>query len=150
MYSQTSLISTFHSSSRLRIQDNSSNSLRKRPLRETQFNEWLAGLIDGDGYLYVTKKGYTGCEITVALEDEKMLRIIQNKLGGSVKPRSGTKAVRYRLQNRLGMIELINRINGLIRNTVRKPQLYKVCNALNGPSRLTVLVRKRPKDINSS
>lgn len=93
--------------------------------KDLNFNQWLAGLIDGDGYLYVTKEGYSGCEITVALEDEKMLRIIQNKLGGSVKPRSGCKAVRYRLQNKPGMIELINRINGLIRNTVRIPQLYK-------------------------
>jgi len=105
---------------------------RAKILKNTDlhFNQWLAGLIDGDGYLYVTKEGNTGCEITVALQDEKMLRIIQNKLGGSVKPRSGCKAVRYRLQNKLGMIELINRINGLIRNTVRTPQLYKVAEAL--------------------
>ncbi len=48
-----------------------------------KFNQWLAGLIDGDGYLRVSKQGYTSCEITVGLEDEKMLIQIQNKFGGS-------------------------------------------------------------------
>jgi hypothetical protein len=60
----------------------------------TRFNQWLAGLIDGDGSLLVSKAGYTSCEITVALADERMLRIIQNKLGGAVKARSGVKAIR--------------------------------------------------------
>lgn len=61
---------------------------------ETRFNQWLAGLIDGDGSLQVSKAGYSSCEITVALADERMLRIIQNKLGGSIKPRSGVQAIR--------------------------------------------------------
>jgi len=62
--------------------------------RENYFNQWLAGLIDGDGSLQVSKKGFTSCEITVALHDEHMLRVIQNKLGGSIKPRSGVRAIR--------------------------------------------------------
>jgi ubiquinol-cytochrome c reductase cytochrome b subunit len=37
-----------------------------------RFNEWLSGLIDGDGSLLVSKKGYISCEITVALKDEKV------------------------------------------------------------------------------
>lgn len=63
-------------------------------VKENYFNQWLAGLIDGDGSFQVSKKGFTSCEITVALHDEHMLRIIQNKLGGSIKPRSGVRAVR--------------------------------------------------------
>jgi len=62
--------------------------------KKTRFNQWLAGLIDGDGRLQVSKEGYSSCEITVALADERMLRIIQNKLGGSIKPRSGVQAIR--------------------------------------------------------
>ena len=58
------------------------------------FNQWLAGLIDGDGSLQVSKAGYTSCEITVALADERLLRIIQNKLAGSIKPRAGAQAIR--------------------------------------------------------
>ena len=51
-------------------------------LKEIRFNQWLAGLINGDGSLQVSKAGYSSCEITVALADEGMLRIIQNKLRG--------------------------------------------------------------------
>jgi hypothetical protein len=96
-------------------------------LKETRFNQWLAGLIDGDGCLQVSKAGYSSCEITVALADERMLRIIQNKLGGSIKPRSGVQAIRWRLHNRSGMLELINRINGYIRHSSRLAQLNSVC-----------------------
>lgn len=105
----------------------------KTTLIETDiwFNQWLAGLIDGDGYLGVSKQGYTSCEITMSINDEKTLKIIQNKLGGSIKLRSGVKALRWRLTNKKDMINLINKINGNIRNSKRLPQLYKVCNILN-------------------
>lgn len=96
-------------------------------LQETRFNQWLAGLIDGDGSLQVSKTGYSSCEITVALADERMLRIIQDKLGGSIKPRSGVQAIRWRLHNRSGMIDLVNRINGYIRHSSRLVQLNHVC-----------------------
>ena len=62
--------------------------------KEIYFNQWLAGLIDGDGSLQVSKAGYTSCEITVALADERLLRIIQNKLGGFIKLRAGVQAIR--------------------------------------------------------
>jgi ubiquinol-cytochrome c reductase cytochrome b subunit len=102
-----------------------------RKTSSNKFDEWLAGLIDGDGYLAVSKQGYTSCEITVALEDEKALLQIKQKFGGSVKLRSGVSAVRYRLHNKQGMINLINAINGNIRNTKRLAQLHNVCAALN-------------------
>jgi hypothetical protein len=35
---------------------------------ETKFNEWLAGLIDGDGSLLISKQGYISCEITMGLK----------------------------------------------------------------------------------
>jgi LAGLIDADG endonuclease len=98
---------------------------------ENLFNEWLSGLIDGDGSLLINKKGYPSCEITMALSDEYALRYIQNKLGGSIKLRSGTKAIRYRLHNKKGMLELINRINGKIRHTSRLKQLNLLCTILN-------------------
>lgn len=100
---------------------------------ERVFNQWLAGLIDGDGCLLVSKQGYTSCEITVALPDERLLRIIQNKLGGSIKPRSGVQAIRWRLHNQAGMLELISRINGYIRHSSRLLQLNHVCAVLSVP-----------------
>lgn len=60
-----------------------------------------------------------------------MLRIIQNKLGGSIKPRSGVKAIRWRLHNRSGMIDLVKRVNGYIRHSSRLVQLNKICTVLD-------------------
>ena len=106
-----------------------------RPLSDkcsnnNHWNEWLAGIIDGDGCVLVNKSGYTSCEITMGLEDEHALAIIKQNLGGSIKLRSGVKALRYRLHNKKGMVELINRINGNIRHTSRIKQLELVCSKL--------------------
>ena len=97
------------------------------------FCEWLAGLIDGDGCLLVSKQGYTSLEITIGLEDIYPLRYIQDKLGGSIKLRSGTKTYRYRLRNKEGMLKLISAINGHIRHSTRLTQLHRVCQVLNVP-----------------
>lgn len=93
-----------------------------------KWKQWLAGLIDGGGYLGIS--GYTFLEITMKLEDQKALSQIKQKLGGSLKLRSNANAIRYRLKSKNEMINLINLINGEIRNTVRVEQLKKVCNKL--------------------
>lgn len=107
------------------------------------FDEWLAGLIDADGSLLISKDGYCSCEITVELRDEPLLVYIQNKLGGSVKPRAGISAVRYRLHHAAGMINLVQRINGLCRNSVRIVQLKEMCEHLGieyiAPQELTTV-----------
>ncbi|GMM43420.1 hypothetical protein DAHU10_023460, partial (mitochondrion) [Hanseniaspora uvarum] len=54
-----------------------------------------AGLIDGNGYFGITSKKYPCCEITLATKDLRTLKQIQNKFGGSVKFRSGSKSVRW-------------------------------------------------------
>lgn len=97
------------------------------------FNEYLAGLIDGDGCLLLNKNKYASLEITMELCDEPALNKIKQKLGGSVKLRKICRALRYRLHNKKGIIDLISRINGLIRNSKRLPQLQKICNAYNIP-----------------
>lgn len=96
-----------------------------------KFCQWLAGLIDGDGCFLVSKDGYTSCEITMESCDEPCLRKLQNKLGGSLKPRSGVNALRWRMHNKIGMIALVNMVNGHIRHNNRLAQLHRVCLALN-------------------
>ena len=110
-----------------------SSIYQKNEFKDKAWNEWLAGLIDGDGTFLVNKSGYTSCEITMSLFDEHALNSIKQKLGGSVKLRSGAKALRYRLHNDKGMRNLINRINGKIRHTSRIKQLEKICLVLNIP-----------------
>jgi LAGLIDADG DNA endonuclease family protein len=93
-----------------------------------KFNEWLAGLIDGDGYFILTKKGYASCEITMDVRDKKALYEIKHKYGGSIKAVAGNKALRYKLRNKKGLVYLINHINGLIRNPTRLLQINKLCS----------------------
>ena len=100
---------------------------------EKKWNQWLAGVIDGDGYLAVQKNNVAVCEITMPLGDEFLLSQIKQKLGGQIRPRSGAKAIRYRLAHKTGIIELIHRINGSIRNTIRVPQLQKLCKKFDIP-----------------
>ena len=97
-------------------------------LNTAKFNEWLAGLIDGDGYFLLTKKGYVSCEICMDARDKKALSLILHKYGGSIKSVSGAKAYKYKLRNKKGLLHLINDINGLIRNPIRLLQMNKLCN----------------------
>lgn len=98
---------------------------------DASWNEWLAGIIDGDGYLSLNKSGSPSCEITMSYKDEHLLAIIKQNLGGSLKHRSGGRGIRYRLQNKEAMIGLVNRINGKIRHTSRVKQLEFICSSLN-------------------
>lgn len=92
------------------------------------FNEWLAGLIDGDGSFLLSKKGYASLEITMNIRDEHALQIVKNIYGGSIKLRSGANALRYRLHHKSGLLKLINDVNGHIRYSHRLVQLNKICH----------------------
>ena len=89
--------------------------------------EWLAGLIDGDGCFQLSKKGYASLEITMDIKDERALQAVKNIYGGSIKLRSGVMALRYRLHNKEGLLNIINDVNGYIRNSNRLIQLNYIC-----------------------
>ena len=110
-----------------------------------KFKQWFAGLTDGDGYIYVNKKDLVGFELTLPTHDEKVLRIIQNKFGGTVHARGGLKAVRYRTQRRDVIYKIIQCLNGFVINNVRLVQLHKACLALNIPIKDPIV-----PDINSA
>lgn len=97
------------------------------------FNEWLAGLIDGDGCFLISKKGYASLEITIQLRDVRCLNIIKHKYGGSVKVRANQNHLRYRLHHKKGLLYLISGVNGLIRNPIRMLQLAKICEKYDIP-----------------
>jgi hypothetical protein len=61
------------------------------------------------------------------MRDERALQIIKNVYGGSIKLRSNANALRYRLHHKEGLLNLINDVNGLIRNPNRLVQLNNVC-----------------------
>jgi hypothetical protein len=95
-------------------------------IRDIKFKQWLAGLIDGDGCFTLSKKGYAALEITMDIRDERALHIIKNVYGGSIKLRSNSNALRYRLHHKSGLLNLIHDINGEIRNPNRLIQLNKL------------------------
>ena len=97
------------------------------------FNEWLGGVIDGDGCFLLSKKGYASLEITIQLRDVRCLNIIKQMYGGSVKVRANQNHLRYRLHNKKGLLNLISGINGLIRNPIRMLQLAKICEKYDIP-----------------
>jgi hypothetical protein len=97
------------------------------------WNQWFAGLVDADGCLLISSKGYCSLEITMALEDEYALQQIKQKFGGSVKLRSKAKAFRYRLHHKMGIINVLNCLNGLIQNSVRFNQLKNLLDHYNLP-----------------
>lgn len=95
--------------------------------KDLKFKQWLAGLIDGDGCFTLSKKGYAGLEITMDIRDERALQTVKNVYGGSIKLRSNANALRYRLHHKEGLLNIINDVNGLIRNPIRLVQLNNIC-----------------------
>lgn len=95
--------------------------------QQVKFNEWLAGVIDGDGCFQLSKKGYASLEIVTQLRDRRLLYLIKQKYGGAVKLYAGDNYLRYRLHHKAGLLNLIKGVNGLIRNPIRILQLGKIC-----------------------
>lgn len=97
------------------------------------WNQYLAGLIDGDGSLLISKAGFASLEISMDIFDFHALNKVKQKLGGSIKLRGNINAYRYRLHNKNGILDLLIRINGKIRQTKRVQQLQKMCYQYNIP-----------------
>lgn len=111
---------------------NSINNMNNN-FKEKKFNEWLAGLIDGDGCFQLSKKGYASLDITMEIRDKNCLYLVKQKFGGSVKIKSDIKWLRYRLHHKNGILLVIDAVNGLIRNPDRIIQLGKLCEKYNIP-----------------
>lgn len=107
--------------------------------KDLAFNQWLAGLIDGDGYFNLSKKGTARFQLTMDARDLSTLYEIKHKFGGRISSVSGANAFRYQLSHKKGLIYLINSINGEIRNPKRLLQINKLCIKYN-----IVLIMPKP------
>ena len=115
---------------------------RKSIRNKIHFSYWLAGLIDGDGWLGVSKKGYTCCEITVGIRELSILSRVKEHLGGSITLRKNTAAYRWRLHNRVGMEKLVDHINEKLLLRKRQEQFQNVCNSLGKYTNQEERIRK--------
>jgi len=94
---------------------------------DDKFASWLAGLIDGDGYFGLSTLGYASLEIVMEIRDKHCLYQVKEKFGGSIKIKSDVNFLRYRLHHKDGIINIINCVNGYIRNPTRLLQLENIC-----------------------
>ena len=94
---------------------------------DQDFNQWLAGVIDGDGHFILSKQGSARLYIVMDIRDKAALYDILHKFGGSIRPIAGANALRYNLSNKKGLVKLIEAVNGHIRNPTRLLQLHKFC-----------------------
>lgn len=105
---------------------------KKNDTLSLQWDQWFAGVIDGDGCFYINKKNEVSFEVTTSIFDVEVLNSIKNKLkGGSVKPRSGSNSFRYRVKARLIIETIVYKINGKLHNPARLSQFERVCKILN-------------------
>nr|YP_009538405.1 hypothetical protein Capsosi_063 [Capsosiphon fulvescens]AWX64094.1 hypothetical protein Capsosi_063 [Capsosiphon fulvescens] len=108
------------------------NKFQKKKKKCQKWNQWFAGLIDGTGCFYINKKNEISFELTAHITDARIVYDIKNKLkAGSVKLRSGSNNIRYRVKQHAIILDIVNRINGKVRNSIRGNQFKKVCQLLN-------------------
>jgi hypothetical protein len=91
------------------------------------FFEWLAGVIDGDGHISLSKSGNARLTIVMPEKDKNVLYEIKKKLGGSIHSIGNGNSYKYKLSHKKGLITLLNNINGLVRNPARIIQMDKLC-----------------------
>ena len=110
-----------------------------------KWNEWFAGLTDGDGCFYINyRENSVSFELTTHVLDSRVVYDIKNKLkAGSVRLRSGSQSIRYRVKQKAVIIDIVNRLNGKLYNPTRINQFRKVCNLLNiKPLETPILMNK--------
>lgn len=99
---------------------------------DKKWNERFAGLIDGDGCFYINKKNEISFEITTHIKEARILYDIKKKLnGGSIKLKSGSKSVRYRVKKIIIIKNIINRIQNKLYHPIKIEQLKKCCILMN-------------------
>lgn len=98
-----------------------------------QFNYMLAGLIDGYGYLGISNKKYTCCEITVGYSELSLLQLVKKNIGGTINLRNKVKVYRWRLYRKQSMCVLVESINGKCLSASKKLRLLHICEILKIP-----------------
>lgn len=102
-------------------------------IQTLRWNQWFAGIIDGDGYFYINQKEKSvSFEITTHFTDAKLLYNIKNQLGGgSVKIRSNSQSIRYRVKQDKIIVDILNKVNGKLYNQKRLAQFCAACTLKN-------------------
>lgn len=125
----------------------SSETIRNESYENENFVQWLAGLIDADGGLYVTRQGSVSCEISMHEKEIQTLYYIKKHLNGTICPRKDKKAFRWRLslcKKKTTAISLMNSFNGAFKTERVQKQYNKACELFE-----LFNIQEQPKDLNS-
>ena len=102
------------------------------------FNTWLAGFIDGDGYLGLYNNKPATIDITLDAKDVPCLYEIQSHLGfGTVTKRTGVNAYRYRILKKENVLIILNLINGYLLIVIKWFLAECLCVRVLSPSEQT-------------
>jgi hypothetical protein len=95
-------------------------------------NEWLAGVIDGDGNFDVrtlnNRRVLKAIRVKLAVRDAKITYRIRNLLNVGRIKLVGPNLIQYIVSDKAGMTTLINKINGHIR--IKVPGMIQACDSL--------------------
>jgi hypothetical protein len=93
----------------------------KKHLTDNEFGDFLAGLIEGNGWF-----GYKQLYIIFAEEDTSLAYYIKKRVGyGNVYKIKDKKAVRYICKNKTGLLIILSLINGKLISNYKYDQLIK-------------------------
>jgi len=109
-------------------------NLKVNNINLENFAYYLAGLIEGDGNIYVPINKRYPSLITISFnsKDYPLIAVIQKLLGiGSIYKIKGKNSYSYTVGNLKGLIKIANIINGKMR-TPKIVQLYTLIDYLNG------------------
>jgi hypothetical protein len=122
---------------------------------KNHLSSYLAGLIEGDGTIFVPKKerneknqlNYPSIQIVFNLKDLPLALILQKVLScGSIQKKKGVNAYIFSINNLKGIILVTNLINGYMR-TSKINKFYLLIDWLNQYHHLNII--KKDKDISS-
>jgi hypothetical protein len=93
-----------------------------KPINENEFGHYLAGLIDGDGHFSNQKQ----LIIVFNEKDASLAYYIKSKIGyGNIYKVKNKKAIIFVISKKLGIIKVLNLINGKIRTENKLNQINK-------------------------
>jgi hypothetical protein len=99
----------------------------KKPVNDNNFGHYLAGLIDGDGQFSFENL----LIISFHIKDISLAYYIKKRIGfGSVKEIKNKNIVVFVINSTKGLIEVLNLINGKLRNFVKFNEVNKILNDL--------------------
>ena len=117
--------------------NNKDNNEDKKELTQSD-KEYVAGVLDGDGYFEVVNGKYIYISICLAIKDLALAYWLQSMFNGHVYISKTGTYVTWKLIKQSDVIYFINAVNGEIRNSIRLDQLKVACKLLGIEFKLPV------------